>query len=214
MPKECMIVWTIVLKDDREETTTTEELIQAEKKERKRKERKKKRERKKDKSRKERKRMRNCAETLHVCAKAKAIADRQAMEHEYYYEEYKGYFEDECEYDDEQLAYYYQDYIEDRKRDIRKQLIRRNQPARTARHSRWGKEMQLRRKQQEEQETEVQIIIYETEQQQEQKKKDDKKRKEITKPNHITEWIQEWLAMITQLLDGTGGHAEPPSKMT
>jgi hypothetical protein len=57
-------------------------------------------------------------------------------------------------------------------------------------------------------------FIYETEQQQEQKKKDDKKRKEITKPNHITEWIQEWLAMITQLLDGTGGHAEPPSKMT
>jgi hypothetical protein len=27
MPKECMIVWTIVLKDDREETTTTEELL-------------------------------------------------------------------------------------------------------------------------------------------------------------------------------------------
>jgi hypothetical protein len=26
--------------------------------------------------------------------------------------------------------------------------------------------------------------------------------KEITKPNHTTEWIQEWLALITQL-DGT-----------
>jgi hypothetical protein len=68
------------------------------------------------------------------------------MEHEYYHEEYKGHFEDECEYDDEQLAYYYQDYIEDRKRDIRKQLIRRNQPAKTLRYSRWEKEMQLRRK--------------------------------------------------------------------
>jgi hypothetical protein len=73
--------------------------------------------------------------------------------------------------------------------------------------------MQLRREQKEEQATETQIIIYETEQQQEQKKKDDKKkkRKEITKPNHTTEWIQEWLTVITQL-DGTGGH-EPLSKM-
>jgi hypothetical protein len=71
--------------------------------------------------------------------------------------------------------------------------------------------MQLRRKQKEEQATEIQITIYETEQQQEQKKKDDKKRKKITKPNHTTEWIQEWLALITQL-DGTGGH-EPLSKM-
>jgi hypothetical protein len=49
------------------------------------------------------------------------------------------------------------------------------------------------------------------EQQQEQKKKDDKKRREITKPNHTTEWIQEWLALIMQL-DGTGGH-EPLSQM-
>jgi hypothetical protein len=73
------------------------------------------------------------------------------------------------------------------------------------------KEMQLRRKQKEEHATEVQITTYETEQQQEQKKKDDKKRKEITKPNHTTEWIQEWPALITQL-DGTGGH-EPLSKM-
>ena len=74
--------------------------------------------------------------------------------------------------------------------------------------------MQLRatkREQKGEQATETQVIIYETEQQQEQKKKDDKKRKEITKPNHTTEWIQEWLTMITQL-DGTGGH-EPLSKM-
>ena len=57
----------------------------------------------------------------------------------------------------------------------------------------------------------VQVIIYEMEQQQEQKKKDDKKRREITKPNHTTESIREWLTLITQL-DGTGGH-EPLSKM-
>jgi hypothetical protein len=103
-----------------------------------------------------------------------AIADRQAMGHEYYYEEYIGHFEDECEYGDEQLACYYQDYIRDRLRDIRKQLIRRNQPAKTPRHSRWEKEkeMQLRRKQKEEQATEVQVIIYDTEQQQEQKNED------------------------------------------
>jgi hypothetical protein len=88
--------------------------------------------------------------------------------------------------------------------DIRKRLYQRSQPARASRHSRWEKEMQLRRKQKEEQATEVQVITYETEQQQEQKKKDGKKRKEITKPNHTTEWIQEWLALITQL-DGTGG---------
>jgi hypothetical protein len=52
---------------------------------------------------------------------------------------------------------------------------------------------------------EVQVIIYlrDGAKQQEQKKKDDKKRKEITKPNHTTEWTQEWLMMFTQL-DGTG----------
>jgi hypothetical protein len=89
--------------------------------------------------------------------------------------------------------------------DIRKRSYQRSQPARTARHSRWEKEMQLRREQKEEQATETRVIIYETEQQQEQKIKDDKKRKEITKPNHAVEWIREWLALITQL-DGTGGH--------
>jgi hypothetical protein len=72
--------------------------------------------------------------------------------------------------------------------------------------------MQLRREQKEEQATETQNTIYETEQQQEQKKKDDKKRKEITKPNHTTQRIQEWLTVITQL-DGTGGGHEPLSKM-
>jgi hypothetical protein len=79
------------------------------------------------------------------------------------------------------------------------------------RHFRLEKEMQLQWKQREEQAREIQVTVYETQQQQKQKNKDDKKRKEITKPNHTTEWIQEWLTPITQL-DGTGGH-EPPSKM-
>ena len=147
---------------------------------------------------------------------AKAIANRQAeyedrvKEAEYYLEERARYAE---QYDDEQCAYYHRNYIEEALNDIRKRLYQRSQPAKTLRHSRWEKEMQLRREQKEEQATETQIIIYETEQQQEQKKKDDKKkkRKEITKPNHTTEWIQEWLTVITQL-DGTGGH-EPLSKM-
>jgi hypothetical protein len=60
----------------------------------------------------------------------------------------------------------------------------RSQPARTASHSRWETEMQLRREQKEEQATETEVIIYETEQQQGHKIKNDKKRKEITKPNH------------------------------
>jgi hypothetical protein len=107
-----------------------------------------------------------------------------------------------------QCAYYHQSYIEEVLNDIHKRLYQRSQPsARTARHSRWEKEMQLRREQKEEQATETQITIYETEQQQEQKIKDDKKRKEITKPNHTAEWIREWLTLITQL-DGTGGHEQ------
>jgi hypothetical protein len=48
-------------------------------------------------------------------------------------------------------------------------------------------------------------------QEQDMHKTRNKKRKKITKTNHTTEWIQERLAMITQL-DGTGGH-EPLSKM-
>jgi hypothetical protein len=91
--------------------------------------------------------------------------------------------------------------------DVRKRMYQRIQPARTARHSRWETEMQLRREQKEEQATETEIIIYETEQQQEQKIKNDKKRKEITKPNHTAEWICEWLTLITQL-DRTGGHGQ------
>jgi hypothetical protein len=131
-------------------------------------------------------------------------------EAEYYLKEREDFEE---RYDDEQCAYYHQNYIQEMLNDICKRLHQRSQPARTSRHSRWEKEMQLRRKQKEEQETtEAQIIIYETEQQQEQKEKDGNKRKEITKPNHTTEWTQEWLTLITQL-DGTGGH-EPLSKMT
>jgi hypothetical protein len=72
--------------------------------------------------------------------------------------------------------------------------------------------MELRQQQQrEDQAMEIRDTIIETQQQQKHKNKKDKKRKEITKPNHTTEWIQEWLALITQL-NGTGGQ-EPPSKM-
>jgi hypothetical protein len=63
-----------------------------------------------------------------------AIAYRQA-EYEYYYEEAEHYHE-EREYDEEQHDHYYQDHIEERNSDIRKQLYRRSQPARTPRHSR------------------------------------------------------------------------------
>ena len=58
---------------------------------------------------------------------------------------------------------------------------------------------------------EIRDTIIETQQQQKHKNEKDKKRKKITKTNHTTEWIQEWLAMTAQL-DGTGGH-EPISKM-
>ena len=82
------------------------------------------------------------------------------------------------------------------------------------RHYGLEKEMQLRQQQREEQpgawRSERDTAI-ETQQQQKHKNKKDKKKKKITKTNHTTEWIQEWLALITQL-DGTGGH-EPPSKI-
>jgi hypothetical protein len=81
----------------------------------------------------------------------------------------------------------------------------------TLRHYRLEKEIQLRQQQREEQAMEIRDTIIETQQQQKHKNKKDKKRKEITKPNHTTEWIQEWLVLITQL-NGTGGQ-EPPSKM-
>jgi arginine/serine-rich splicing factor 4/5/6/transcription factor SPN1 len=54
MPKECVIAWITALKDGREETTITEELIQAGKKERKRKEKKRERKKRKEPKRKER----------------------------------------------------------------------------------------------------------------------------------------------------------------
>jgi hypothetical protein len=69
----------------------------------------------------------------------------------------------------------------------------------------------LRQQQREEQAMEIRGTITETQQHQKHKNKKDKKRKKITKTNHTTEWIQEWLTMITRL-DGTGGH-EPLSKM-
>jgi hypothetical protein len=99
--------------------------------------------------------------------KARAIA-YYTEEAEYYLKE-REYHEEQ--YDDEQCAYYYQNYIEEMPNDrpIRKRLYQRSQPARTARHSRWEKEMQLRRKQKEEKATEVQVITYETEQHQQQK---------------------------------------------
>jgi hypothetical protein len=69
--------------------------------------------------------------------------------------EQESYDEEKCDDD------YYQDHIEERNSDIRKQLHQRSQPARTLRRSRWEKKMQLRRKQKEEQATDTQIIIYE-----------------------------------------------------
>ena len=96
-------------------------------------------------------------------------------------------------------APYHRSYIEETLNDTRKRLCQKSQPARTARHSRWETEMQLRREQKEEQATETEIIIYETEQQQEHKTRNDKKRKKIMKPNHTVEWIHEWLALIMQL---------------
>ena len=79
------------------------------------------------------------------------------------------------------------------------------------RHYKLEQEMKLRQQQLEEQAMEIRDTIVETQQQQKHKNKKDKKRKEITKTNHTTEWIQECLTMTTQL-DGTGGH-EQLSKM-
>jgi hypothetical protein len=83
-------------------------------------------------------------------------------------------------------------------------------------HYRLEKEMKPRQHQREEQAMEIRDTITETRQQQKHKNKKDKKRKKITKTNHTTqrctEWIQEWLTMITQL-DGTSGGHEPLSKM-
>jgi hypothetical protein len=57
---------------------------------------------------------------------------------------------------------------------------------------------------------EVRDTIIETQQQQNTQEQERQKKK-ITKTNHTTEWIQEWLMLLTQL-DGTGGH-ERLSKM-
>jgi hypothetical protein len=137
MPKECMVIWIIVLHDDREETIVTRSGYKQKIKKRKKKENKRER-----KERQKQKRKEKNAELRRdtACAQAMAIADRQAMEVEYYIEVYEGYYEDKYEYDDEQTAsmydqeqcaYYYQDYIEERNRDIRKQLHKISQPRMT-----------------------------------------------------------------------------------
>jgi recombination DNA repair RAD52 pathway protein len=122
---------------DREEMTATEEVI-------------KKNEKKKK------------AERLRVDALTRALKVYMATDWENtidkkYTEEVEHYYEEEREYDEEQCGYYYQDDIEERNRNIRKQLYLRSQPAKTLRHNRLEKEIQLRRKQREEQATEVQI---------------------------------------------------------
>jgi hypothetical protein len=152
------------------------------------------------------------AERRRSDARTKALevyraTDWEQTTDENYTEEVEYYYEEEREYDEEYCAYYYQDYIEERNRNTRKQLYLRSQPAQTLRPNRLEKEMQLRRKQREEQATEVQVIIYERIQQQKQKNKDDKKRKKITKQNHAIGWIREWLTLLTQL-DGTGGREQ------
>jgi hypothetical protein len=146
----------MIMKDREEVHGSREEMLQEESK---KKEKKRKRKQKKEQKRKEKN-----AE-LRRRTEAKAIANRQA-EYENYVKDAEYYLE-ECAYYEEQHDHYHQYYIEEMLNDIRKRLYQRSQPARTSRHSRWEKEMQLRKKQKEEQATEVQIIIYETKQQQE-----------------------------------------------
>jgi hypothetical protein len=67
--------------------------------------------------------------------KAREIANYDEEEAEYYLEE-RAYYEEQ--YDD-----HHRSYIEEVLSDIHKRLYQRSQPARTARHSRWEKEMQL-----------------------------------------------------------------------
>ena len=152
MPIGYLVVWIIALYDDREETIVNEELIQEGKKEREKKWMKSERKRRKEHKRKERNRL------LRQSKKDKEIA-YYAEEFEYYYEERTALAE---QYDDEQCAIYHRSYIEETLNDIRKRLYQRSQPARTARHSRWETEMQLRREQKVEQSTETEIATYET----------------------------------------------------
>jgi hypothetical protein len=105
--------------------------------------RKRKEKKRKRKKRQEQKRKEKNAELRRgtACAKAMAVAAYRQAEHECYYEEYEDCDEGECENDDEQIAsmydeeqcayYYYQDYIEKRNRDIRKQLHKSSQPRMT-----------------------------------------------------------------------------------
>ena len=123
---EAMVVWIMTMEDREEMYGSREEMFQEE---RKNKETKRKR-----KQKKEQKRKKKNAE-LRRRTKAMAIA-YSTKEAEYYLEE-REYHEEQ--YDDEQCAYYHQNYIEEMLNDIRKRLYQRSQPARTARHSRWEK---------------------------------------------------------------------------
>jgi hypothetical protein len=116
-------------------------------------------------------------------------------------------------YDEEQCACYYQDYIEERNRDIRKQLDLRSQPAKALTKAQQMGEGNAATKRAKRRTSDGGPDHYHRDgtTAQGQKNKDDKMRKEIAKPNHTVEWIQEWLTLLTQL-DGTGGH-ERLSKM-
>jgi hypothetical protein len=88
------------------------------------------------------------AERRRSDARTKALevyraTDWEQTTDENYTEEVEYYYEEEREYDEEYCAYYYQDYIEERNRNTRKQLYLRSQPAKTIRHNRLEKEMQL-----------------------------------------------------------------------
>jgi hypothetical protein len=132
LTKGCVMAWISVLEDGFEEMIATEELIQAERKVRKKKKKKKKKRRQEQKRKEKNAELRQST----ACAEAMAVAAYRQAEHEFYYEEYEDYDEYECEYDDEQCAYYHQDCIEERNRDIRKQLYLRSQPAKALRHGR------------------------------------------------------------------------------
>jgi hypothetical protein len=121
---DAMVVWIIAMKDREGMYGSREEMFQEEKKE----------ERKKKENKKE-KRAEKKEKKTELRRRSKAMAIEEA---EHHYEEH--------EHVEAQHGRYYQDHIEERNSDIRKRLYQRSQPARTSRHSRGEKEMQLRRK--------------------------------------------------------------------
>jgi hypothetical protein len=169
MPKECMTIWIM-------ETTGLEEVIDTEVMEVKKTKTEGNEKRKKTKERAEKEGKER--ETIRRRTKAREIAYYIYINEAEYYLYLEERERHEEQYDDEQCAYYHRSYIEEALNDICKRLYLRSQPTRTARHSRWEKEMQLRREQKEEQATEAEITIYETEQQQEQKIKQGRQEKE------------------------------------